>query len=78
MINALSERILVAGAVPADNFASDLIYGTRGTDVEHLQKILKRLGFSPADSQQNISATLRASRFWLSKKITVLENPKFG
>lgn len=42
-----SEHILVAGAVPADSFVSDLIYGTRGEDIERLQKLLKRLGFFP-------------------------------
>ncbi|MBI4994926.1 peptidoglycan-binding protein [Candidatus Peregrinibacteria bacterium] len=42
-----SERILVAGAIPADSFMSDLVYAARGTDVERLQKLLKRLGFFP-------------------------------
>lgn len=42
-----SEKILVAGAVPADSFVLDLVYGTRGEDIERLQKLLKRLGFFP-------------------------------
>lgn len=42
-----SEKILVAGAIPADSFVSDLLYGTRGQDVERLQKLMKRLGFFP-------------------------------
>lgn len=40
-----SERILIANAIEAEKFASDIAYGTRGKDVETLQKVLKRLGF---------------------------------
>ena len=49
-----SERILVAAAIPADSFASDLTYGTRGTDIERLQKLLKRLGFFPWQAHDKI------------------------
>lgn len=41
------EKVLLAGAVPASGFAADLLYGNRGSDVEKLQKTLKRLGFFP-------------------------------
>ncbi|MBI5413159.1 peptidoglycan-binding protein [Candidatus Peregrinibacteria bacterium] len=40
-----SERVLVASVIEAEKFASDIGYGTRGKDVENLQKVLKRLGF---------------------------------
>lgn len=39
------ERELIAAVAQASAFASDMIYGTRGGDVENLQKILKKLGF---------------------------------
>lgn len=43
-----SERILVVNAASAVlEFSSNYAYGSRGADVEQLQKVLKKLGFFP-------------------------------
>lgn len=41
------EKSLIAGAVSIDAFITPLFYGSRGSDVDRLQKVLKRLGFFP-------------------------------
>ena len=42
------EKTLIAGALPSsDAFSMNLTYGSRGSDVDRLQKVLKRLGFFP-------------------------------
>ncbi|MBI2453795.1 peptidoglycan-binding protein [Candidatus Peregrinibacteria bacterium] len=39
------EKVLLAGHAESGAFPSELAYGTRGQEVEQLQKTLKRLGF---------------------------------
>lgn len=41
------EKALFASVISATGFEQDLSYGMRGSDIEHLQKVLKRLGFFP-------------------------------
>ncbi|MBI2638673.1 peptidoglycan-binding protein [Candidatus Peregrinibacteria bacterium] len=41
------EKSLVVGVVAPNAFAGPLLYGSRGSDVDRLQKVLKRLGFFP-------------------------------
>lgn len=41
------EKILIVGISEIGSFGQDLVYGTRGNQVEKLQAVLKRLGFFP-------------------------------